>query len=152
MENIVINASKGLILRKGRALILQRSPYDPTFAGTWEFPGGKLEFGEKLEDCLRREIWEETHLQVEVERLLYANTFLTHPWRQVVVVTYLCRADQGKCAFRRSTPSIFGQQGRSCRSVCPKRFWKSYSKRTCLPCWIKRCLHLMGQSGGTLSQ
>ena len=96
MENRVINASKGLILREGKVLILRRSLYDHTFAGTWEFPGGKLEFGEKLEDCLCREVREETGLEVEVECLLYANTFLTHPWRQVVVVTYLCRPEEGE--------------------------------------------------------
>lgn len=96
MENRMINASKGLILREGKVLILRRSLYDHTFAGTWEFPGGKLEFGEKLEDCLCREVREETGLEVEVECLLYANTFLTHPWRQVVVVTYLCRPEEGE--------------------------------------------------------
>lgn len=129
MENIVINASKGLILRKGRALILQRSPYDPTFAGTWEFPGGKLEFGEKLEDCLRREIWEETHLQVEVERLLYANTFLTHPWRQVVVVTYLCRADQGEVRLSEEHIQYLWATGQELQERLPEKILEELQQK-----------------------
>jgi len=135
MEQKIINASKGLILRKGKALILQRSHYDDTFAGTWEFPGGKLEFGERLEDCLRREIREETRLEVEIERLLYANTFLTHPWRQVVVVTYLCRAEEGEVLLPKSTPGTFGPRGGSFGKGCPKRCCRNCSKRVSLTCW-----------------
>jgi len=121
MEQKIINASKGLILRKGKALILQRSHYDDTFAGTWEFPGGKLEFGERLEDCLRREIREETRLEVEIERLLYANTFLTHPWRQVVVVTYLCRAEEGEVLLSKEHTGYLWATGRELRERLPQK-------------------------------
>lgn len=121
MEQKIINASKGLILRKGKALILQRSHYDDTFAGTWEFPGGKLEFGERLEDCLRREIREETRLEVEIERLLYANTFLTHPWRQVVVVTYLCRAEEGEVLLSKEHTGYRWATGRELRERLPQK-------------------------------
>jgi 8-oxo-dGTP diphosphatase len=38
-------------------------------AGTWQFPGGKLEFGERVEDCARRELWEETGVSVSNVRL-----------------------------------------------------------------------------------
>lgn len=96
MQNVIIVAAKGVILREGRALLIKRSPYDGVWAGTWELSGGKLEFGEGLEECLLREIREETGLEVTIKRLLYANTFLTHPWRQAVVVTYLCESAAGE--------------------------------------------------------
>ncbi len=102
-------------------LILRRSLYDHTFAGTWEFPGGKLEFGEKLEDCLCREVREETGLEVEVECLLYANTFLTHPWRQVVVVTYLCRPEEGEVRLSEEHTEYLWATGQELRERIPQK-------------------------------
>jgi 8-oxo-dGTP pyrophosphatase MutT (NUDIX family) len=38
--------------------------------GTWEFPGGRLDPGEKIEQTLEREIKEETNLKIEIERFV----------------------------------------------------------------------------------
>lgn len=43
----------------------------------WAPPGGGLEFGEAMEDCLLREIKEETKLEVEIGSFLFANEFLS---------------------------------------------------------------------------
>ena len=53
---------------EGRLLIAQR-PLDGLLGGLWEFPGGKVEGGESLEDCLRRELREELAVEVEVGAL-----------------------------------------------------------------------------------
>jgi mutator protein MutT len=53
----------GVVTRDGKVLVCQR-PEGKSFAGLWEFPGGKREGGETLEDCLRRELWEELALRV----------------------------------------------------------------------------------------
>ncbi|MBA9077483.1 NUDIX domain-containing protein [Rufibacter quisquiliarum] len=45
----------------------------------WIPPGGGLEYGEKVKDCLIREFREETGLEVEVGRFLYLNEFLKPP-------------------------------------------------------------------------
>lgn len=91
METRIDVALKGLICRDGRALLVRRSLDDELAAGAFEYPGGKLQFGEGLHDGLKREIREETGLAVSVGPLLYASTFEANPRRQVVVLAYRCR-------------------------------------------------------------
>jgi 8-oxo-dGTP diphosphatase len=92
MENIIINAMKAVILYEKKALIVKRTETNKIGAGIWEFVGGKLEFGEDLISGLKREIMEETGLEVTVEKLLFATSFKTHDYRQVVIINYLCRS------------------------------------------------------------
>ncbi|HWS29667.1 MAG TPA: NUDIX domain-containing protein [Clostridia bacterium] len=89
-------AVKGIVVYQGKALIIKRSDYDPFGAGQYEFPGGRLEFGEELEAALQREIMEETGLTATVERLLYASGFVKNEKRHVVVLTWLCKAQSDK--------------------------------------------------------
>jgi 8-oxo-dGTP diphosphatase len=56
-------------------LLLRRSSDSKTNPGRWEPPGGKVEPGELLDEALRREVFEETSLQVVVSRLLGAIEF-----------------------------------------------------------------------------
>jgi 8-oxo-dGTP diphosphatase len=53
----------------GRYLLLKRSVHSRFYAGEWEFPGGKINPGEKLDEALLREIEEETGLKVSLERV-----------------------------------------------------------------------------------
>jgi ADP-ribose pyrophosphatase YjhB (NUDIX family) len=57
----------------------------------WGMPGGSLEYGEQPEEAVIREVWEETHLNVCVEKLLLINSWL--PDR--VGMYYLCRITGG---------------------------------------------------------
>jgi A/G-specific adenine glycosylase len=59
----------GVIYKAGRILIDKRKS-DGLLGGLWEFPGGKKETGESLEDALRREVQEELAITVRVERPL----------------------------------------------------------------------------------
>ncbi|BBG28170.1 NUDIX hydrolase [Sulfuracidifex tepidarius] len=53
----------GLIMKDGKVLLVKRGK--PPNAGTWAIPGGKVEYGETLQEALKREITEETGLLVE---------------------------------------------------------------------------------------
>ena len=57
----------------------------------WGLPGGSLEYGEHPEEAVVREVWEETGLNVYIEKLLLVNSWL--PDR--VGFYYLCRIVDG---------------------------------------------------------
>lgn len=66
---VVVHAGRLLLIQKGRG------PY----TGTWDLPGGGLEFGESPEDAVRREVWEETGLTVvSLTRGAVLSTRLAH--------------------------------------------------------------------------
>ncbi len=54
-----------LILRDGRLLICQRTRHQP-FPLKWEFPGGKIEYGEQPRDAMARELDEELGIRAQV--------------------------------------------------------------------------------------
>jgi 8-oxo-dGTP diphosphatase len=60
----VVEVAAGLIRHEGRYLIAKRKP-GVHLAGFWEFPGGKREPGETLEECLQRELFEELNIRVD---------------------------------------------------------------------------------------
>ena len=62
-----------------------RMPYQP---GAWDLPGGHLALGEDFEDCLLREVKEETALDVAIDRLLGLHSMVSEPYLQAL---YACR-------------------------------------------------------------
>src|SRR5690606_36224671 len=60
--------------------------------GHWEPPGGVLEHGETIDECLHREVLEETGLNVEPERLTGIYQNMT---RDVIALVYSCRITSG---------------------------------------------------------
>ena len=68
----------GVIWKADQLLIAQR-PSDGLLGGLWEFPGGKIEEGESLEECLVREIREELAVTIEVgERIISVDHGYSH--------------------------------------------------------------------------
>jgi A/G-specific adenine glycosylase len=63
------DVTSAVIQKRNRVLIAQR-PVGGMLGGLWEFPGGKRERGETLEECLRREIQEELGIEIEVGELV----------------------------------------------------------------------------------
>ncbi|MEG0766502.1 MAG: NUDIX domain-containing protein [Clostridia bacterium] len=90
MAGKMVVAVKALIRYQDRYLLVRRTAKDIIGAGDWECPGGKLRFGETLEQALQREVMEETSLSIDIQRLLYATTFIPHCAYQSVLLVYLC--------------------------------------------------------------
>ena len=85
--------TKALVMYENKVLIIKRSNYKSVGKGEWDIPGGSLQFGESLHECLNREIKEETGLTVQIGRLLYADTNIVPPSAHSVGLAYLCHAD-----------------------------------------------------------
>lgn len=61
----VVDVAVGVLLRPSGEFLLTTRPDGKVYAGYWEFPGGKLEFGESVEDALRRELAEELGIDTQ---------------------------------------------------------------------------------------
>jgi 8-oxo-dGTP diphosphatase len=109
---IVLVAACALIDPDGRVLLAQRPP-GKSMAGLWEFPGGKVEPGEKPEDTLIRELHEELGIVVK-EACLAPLTFASHsyPDFHLLMPLYVCRRWEG---------TVAAQEGQALTWVRPNR-------------------------------
>lgn len=90
-DRLPVEVAVGVLLRHDGSFLLTSRPAGKVYAGYWEFPGGKVEAGETVEQALRRELLEEIGIVVGP----------VHPWR-VEVVDYphslvrlnFCKVDQ----------------------------------------------------------
>lgn len=91
----------------GEVFLSQRGPLAKNERGTWEFPGGSVEFGERLIDALKREFREEYGMEIEVGALLAVDDhILPEEGQHWVSPTYLARQvgpaprilELGKCS------------------------------------------------------
>jgi 8-oxo-dGTP diphosphatase len=60
----VTEVAVGVLVRADGAFLLTSRPEGKAYAGYWEFPGGKLEAGETVEQALRRELQEELGIEI----------------------------------------------------------------------------------------
>ena len=93
---LVLVAACALIDPDSRVLIAQRPP-GKAMAGLWEFPGGKVEPGERPEETVIRELREELGIAVK-EPCLAPFTFASHgyPTFHLLMPLYLCRNWDGE--------------------------------------------------------
>lgn len=87
-----VEVAVGVLLRPDGAFLLTSRPPGKVYAGYWEFPGGKVEPGESVEEALRRELHEELGITIgaaqpwRVERVDYPHALVrlafckVHEW------------------------------------------------------------------------
>jgi len=74
-DRSVVDVAVGVLIREDGDFLLTSRPEGKVYAGYWEFPGGKLEAGETVEQALRRELIEEIGITIGV----------AHPWKVELV-------------------------------------------------------------------
>jgi 8-oxo-dGTP diphosphatase len=109
---VVLVAACALVDADGRVLIAQR-PAGKPMAGLWEFPGGKVEAGERPEQTLIRELNEELGITVN-EACLAPLTFASHAYADfhLLMPLYVCRRWDG---------TVAAQEGQALAWVRPNR-------------------------------
>ncbi len=98
MEPKLFIAIKALVVYNGKVLIVRESPKNPvgTNPNKYDVVGGRLEPGERFDECLLREIREETGLTASIKAPFVVNEWrpVVHgePW-QIVGVFFECVAE-----------------------------------------------------------
>jgi 8-oxo-dGTP diphosphatase len=75
VDRKVVDVAVGVLLRPDGDFLLTSRPPGKVYEGYWEFPGGKLETGETVEQALRRELHEEIGITIRA----------AHPWKVELV-------------------------------------------------------------------
>src|SRR6266508_6234378 len=93
--NLTLVVACALVDADKRVLLAQR-PQGKPMAGLWEFPGGKVETGERPEETLIRELEEELGIVVK-EACLAPLTFASHTYPEfhLLMPLYVCRRWEG---------------------------------------------------------
>jgi len=93
-----IHVTCAIIERHGLVLATQRSA-TMSMPLKWEFPGGKVDEGESLEECLCREVTEELGLHVKICQPLLPTTH-QYPLFTITLYPYICSIESGELTLR----------------------------------------------------
>lgn len=110
--DILLVVACALVDQDNRILMAQR-PEGKALAGYWEFPGGKVDPGERPEEALIRELREELGIDVS-ESCLAPFTFGSHTYEDfhLLMPLYVCRTWEG---------DVQGREGQNLKWVRPSR-------------------------------
>ncbi len=97
IDYIGVGVGALIVNDKGMLFLSQRGVKAKNERGLWEFPGGSVEFGERLADALRREMREEYGIEITVGELLDVTDHILPEERQHwVSPTFICRIISGE--------------------------------------------------------
>ena len=89
-----------------KSVLVGRRAKGKPFAGKWEFIGGKVEKGERLDEAIKREVWEETLLGVLPLSPLGEARFTTSEGLDIDVTFFECDVRHGSLAEINRNPKV----------------------------------------------
>ena len=99
-----IEVVAAIIHRDGTYFATQRGYGE--FEGMWEFPGGKIEPGERREVALKREIQEELGVDITIEKVL-CTTEYDYPSFHLIMHCYLCDIETGEIELKEHKSALW---------------------------------------------
>lgn len=109
MQNIFYFAQKAFIIHDKKLLLIKKSASDPNQANKWEVPGGRMKFGEGIDEHIKREVFEEVGIKIEPH-----EPFFIWQWKidrkdklgeeihmQIVAVARICKPITTQISFER---------------------------------------------------
>lgn len=88
LDRPVVDVAVGLLIASDGRFLLTSRPVGKVYAGYWEFPGGKLEAGESVEQALRRELLEEIGVTIGAARV-WRDSLVDYP--HALVRLHFCK-------------------------------------------------------------
>jgi len=92
MDNFRI-AVKSFIINNDKLLLVKRATDDVMKPSVWEIPGGRLSLGEDPKEGLKREVKEETGIDIEVLHPINVRHFVRSDKQTITMLIFLCRAE-----------------------------------------------------------
>ncbi|MDB5890467.1 MAG: 8-oxo-dGTPase [Polaromonas sp.] len=105
-----VDVAVGVLIRADGQFLLTSRPAGKVYEGYWEFPGGKLEAGETVEQALRRELLEEIGITIaavqpwRVERVDYPHALVSLNFCKVFEWTGELQMHEGQAFAWQSLP------------------------------------------------
>lgn len=85
---LIYSAVKAIVQNDNRFLVVKQKT---TSGEYWDLPGGRIEYGESPNQALKREVLEETSLNIEIERIAGIFYFFREDKHQVICSTFFCK-------------------------------------------------------------
>lgn len=95
----LIKVSCAIILDSGKVLCAQRSE-NMDLPMKWELPGGKIEENESAAACLKREIFEELNIEIQIHRSFESHIHQYSPFKKIELIPFLCSFNNGTITLR----------------------------------------------------
>jgi 8-oxo-dGTP diphosphatase len=95
-EREPVDVAVGVLIDADGRFLLTSRPEGKVYAGHWEFPGGKVEAGESIEQALRRELHEELGITIGAAELWQVTL---HDYAHALVRLHFCKVFEWSGAF-----------------------------------------------------
>jgi len=97
IDYIGVSVGALIVNEKGELFLTKRGQHATNERGTWEIPGGKVQFGETLEDAVKREMKEEYGVDIMLAYQFPAqNHFIPDEKQHWVPTNFLCRIEENQ--------------------------------------------------------